>query len=159
MSSITIHPVPAKPAKPEAPLYSWTLPPVQGWGLITIRGVLYRLREIQYDESDGTPRMLVKLRKQDGTEYQLTPDQEHRLLCDCPWGSYKPVEEGCKSCKHREAVLAAYADLDRQARLAEFLDSDPEAATLRLISADGTMIDALLDAAASRCSSPPRTTR
>jgi hypothetical protein len=46
------------------------------------------------------------------------------MLCDCPWGTYKPIDQGFQSCKHRLGVLAAYELLDRQRRLADFIAAD-----------------------------------
>jgi hypothetical protein len=145
MSILYKSAAPAKSDKPEAPLFAWVLPPVQGWGLLQVRGTIYRLREVHYDESDGTPRMLVRLLRAGAEqEYQLARNTDGHLACDCADAIYRQHET---TCKHVTAVTAAYAELDRQSRLAEFLDSDPEAATLKLISADGAMIDALLNAA------------
>src|SRR5262245_54716691 len=109
------------------------MPPTAGWGLIQIGDTTYALKEVEYDESDGKPHTLVKLAKLDGTVYQLTPDQMHGMVCDCPWGSMKPVEDGHKSCKHRAAVLAAYEQLREQERLADFI-AGPDDPTVALIA-------------------------
>ena len=125
-------PVPQSPSVTPKP-WRWLWTPHHGWGVLQLGDTVYAVREVEYEEADGTPRLLVKLRKVDGTEYQLTPDQMHGFLCDCPWGSYKPVEEGFKSCKHRAGVLAAYEQLREEQRLADFV-AGPDDPTVALIS-------------------------
>jgi hypothetical protein len=118
MSSITTHAAPAK-SVPEAPLFSWVLPPVQGWGLLTIRDTLYRVQEVPYEESDGTPRMIVKLARAGAEcEYQLSPNADGDLCCDCPDAIYR---DHARCCKHVLAVTAAYDWLANSDRLDAFL--------------------------------------
>jgi hypothetical protein len=111
--------IPKQP-EPEAPLYQWVMKPANGVGFIVIRGTLYRLQEVQYDEADGTPRTLVKLRKADGSEYQITPTADGPA-CDCPDAIYRSHEH---TCKHVQAVRAAYGELDRLWALDVFLNDD-----------------------------------
>jgi hypothetical protein len=105
----------------------WVTEPFDRWALLQIGDVVYLLTEVEYEESDGTPRLLIGLRKTDGTEYQLSPTPDGRWSCDCPDACFRPWRENC--CKHCVSVPTAYERLDRQRRLSDWLDDDgPDAA-------------------------------
>jgi hypothetical protein len=67
----------------DGPVDGWLARPTHGWGLIVIKGNIYSLKEVEYDEEDGRRRMLVQLRTVHDDEYQLTPDADGVLHCDC----------------------------------------------------------------------------
>lgn len=133
---------PSKPTKPAAehPPYEWLLTPTAGIGLLAIRGTAYRLLEVEWDEPNGVRRVLFKLRKMDGTEYQLTPDTDGQLRCDCADAIFRNREH---CCKHVQAVNAAYAELDRRQQLDDFLSDDVLDATDAMLAADAAVLEAL----------------
>jgi hypothetical protein len=108
-----------KPAPPGA----WLCEPVDGWGLLTIGETTYRVAEVEYDEPNGQRRMIVKLARAGAEmEYQLSPDADGELCCDCPHAIYR---DPARTCKHVVAVKAAYDMLSRRQRLDDFLDPPP----------------------------------
>jgi hypothetical protein len=112
-------------AKPETapkppPTVQWACEPFDGWGLLQINDTLYRVQEVPYSESDGTPRMLVRLLRAGAEmEYQVSPDSDGSPCCDCPHACYR---DAARTCKHAVGVGIAYQQLDRQRRLSDFLD-------------------------------------
>jgi hypothetical protein len=99
--------------------WAWLLRPgVDLVGYLAINGVAYQVREEQFDH-DGMADRLWDLRKPDGTTYRLCRDRDADLTCDCPDATYRG-----RACKHVHAVQAAYAQLGREQRLADFL-GDP----------------------------------
>ena len=95
--SIIPAPLPnGKHGSPEdGPRDGWLAKPVCGWGLLVIGKTIYSVHEVDYEESDGTPRMAVRLRKADGTEYQITPTPDGPV-CDCPDQTYRGEQPGMR---------------------------------------------------------------
>jgi hypothetical protein len=110
-----------KAARPPAarPLtWYWLLrPQVDLVGYLAINGAAYQVREQQFEYETGMAGRLWDLRKPDGTTYRLTLNHDGDLACDCPDATYRG-----RACKHVHAVQAAYEQLDREERLAAFLD-------------------------------------
>jgi len=102
------------PAAP--PSWEWLLTPDNGQGFLEINGTLYKVTEFGFTYDNGAGGRLWKLRKADGTEYQLTQTADADLACDCPDATYRGRE-----CKHVLAVREAYAALDRSDRLGRWL--------------------------------------
>src|SRR5262245_11834089 len=110
---------PAEAPKPP-PVVEWVAEPVHNWGLLEINGTVYRLAEVHYFESDSTPRMLVRLLRAGAPmEYQLSPDCDGTLHCDCPHACYR---DAARTCKHAVGVTLAYEMLNRERRLSDWLD-------------------------------------
>jgi hypothetical protein len=59
---------------------------------------------------------LWDLTKSDGTTHRLCRDRDGDLACNCPDATYRE-----RACKHVQALIAAYSELDRAERLFLFL--------------------------------------
>ena len=68
------------PAAP--PSWEWLLTPDNGQGFLEINGTLYKVTEFGFTYDNGAGGRLWKLRKADGTEYQLTQTADADLACD-----------------------------------------------------------------------------
>jgi hypothetical protein len=96
------------------------MPPRAGWGLLQIGQTVYAVHECHFEDADGRTCFCVRLRRSAGqVEYQLCQDRDNDLACDCPDATYRERE-----CKHVHAVRDAYAALDRDRRLSDFLADD-----------------------------------
>jgi hypothetical protein len=91
--------------------------PLHGWGLLQIGDKTYAVHECHFDDADGRTCFCVRLRRHAGEiEYQLCQNRDNDLACDCPDATYRQ-----RQCKHASAVTDAYAQLDRDRRLDDFL--------------------------------------
>jgi hypothetical protein len=70
------------------------------------RGRVARTAYLLYEVRDAGRLIGYRLRKEDGTTYDLPADLSS---CDCPDGTYHPERPG--GCKHRKAMAAALAAL------------------------------------------------
>jgi hypothetical protein len=103
--------------------------PQAGWGMLQIGQTVYAVHECHFDDADGRTCFCVRLRRQGAElEYQLCQNRDNELACDCPDATYRQ-----HSCKHVAAVTDAYAALDRDQRLADFI-AGPDDPTVALIS-------------------------
>jgi hypothetical protein len=111
---------PSAPAKPQP--FQWVWPVEAGWGVLQIGRSVYVLHEHHYEDPDGRVVFCVRLKRRGAEcEYQVTPNRDGDLACDCADATYRDRE-----CKHVIAVRDAYAQLDRDRRLSDFLaDDDP----------------------------------
>jgi len=108
------------PAPAPAQQYQWLLTPRNGWGLLQIGDKVYAVHECHFEDGDGRTCFCVRLRRHAGeVEYQLCLNRDNDLACDCPDATYRN-----RQCKHATAVTDAYADLNREQRLADFLVDD-----------------------------------
>jgi hypothetical protein len=122
MSSLPAPHVNGKVSNDDGPKDGWLARPVCGWGLLVIRGTCYSVHEVEYTEEDGTPRMYVRLRKADGTEYQVVPTPESgRLDCDCGDQTFRGDRDPDHRCKHIRVLTDAYAAIERDRRLSDFV--------------------------------------
>jgi hypothetical protein len=85
---------------------------------LQIGDTTYAVHECHFDDADGRTCFCVRLRRHAGeVEYQLCLNRDNDLACDCADATYRRRE-----CKHVHAIRDAYADLDRERRLMDFLD-------------------------------------
>jgi hypothetical protein len=127
---MSVYPKPAPQSPPATPQpFEWLMPPQAGFGMLRIGTTTYAVREVEYDEPNGRQRMLVRLAKMDGTVYQLTPDADDLMQCDCADSVFRQ-----RRCKHSLAIVDAYADLNREQRLADFI-AGPDDPVANLTSA------------------------
>jgi hypothetical protein len=116
------------PPSPPAPVqpWKWLLPPVNGQGILQIGQSAYLVTETHFEHENGQVCFCVQLKRQNCEHvYQICADRDHELRCDCPDSVYRDRE-----CKHCAAVRDAYADLDRQDRLSDFLAVDAKGGAL-----------------------------
>lgn len=114
-----VYPKPLPPSPRATPQpFKWLLPPTAGQGLLQIGQSVYLVTECHFTEDDGRTTFCVRLRRQ-GAEmtYQLCQDRDNLVVCDCPDSVYRG-----RQCKHATAIVDAYASLDRERRLSDFLD-------------------------------------
>jgi hypothetical protein len=75
----------------------------QADGLLEINGQTYELLPLR----DGTALVGYRLRKPDGTLYDVGIVDPHGWTCDCPDATFHPERPG--GCKHAAALRAALA--------------------------------------------------
>jgi hypothetical protein len=119
MSILTRSPS-VQPAHPPVtpPAWRWVQKPHNGQGFLLIGVTLYLVTDEVFEYENGMAGRLFKLRKSDGTTYQLTLTADAFLGCDCPDATYRE-----RSCKHCIAVAEAFRDLDRCERLTRWLEA------------------------------------
>jgi len=118
MSILDRDPAPANPDPPAADAgspaaaFRWLVQIDPATHIIAIGVMAYSVREVYYEESDGTLRMIVRLRKPEPakTEYRLTPNADGDFCCDCPDAIYR---ERPTKCKHAVAIRRLYEALNR----------------------------------------------
>ncbi|MFL5329160.1 MAG: hypothetical protein ACJ8C4_09595 [Gemmataceae bacterium] len=76
-------------------------------GYIRIGQTVYRVREVMFTHQDGSGDRLWQLTKTDQTQYQIVPNPETGLECDCPDAVYRE-----RTCKHVTVIRAAYGLID-----------------------------------------------
>jgi hypothetical protein len=119
---MSLYPKPVPPSPPATPQpFQWLMKPQAGWGLLQIGQTVYAVHECHFEQDNGQMCFCVRLRRSAGqVEYQICQDRDNDLACDCPDATYRERE-----CKHVHAVRDAYAQLDRDRRLDDFLaDTD-----------------------------------
>jgi hypothetical protein len=117
----SVPPVQPAEVRPAAD-WAWLIPPANGVGYLAVNGNAYHVTEQQFEYESGQGGRLWRVRKPDGTEYQLTLNADGDLQCDCPDATYR-----CRACKHVHAIRAAYAELDRREALDRFLSASQPA--------------------------------
>ena len=124
-------PVPQSPPAAAQP-HKWLWHPRHGWGVLQIGTTVYVVHECHFDDDNCRRCFCVRLRKHDSeVEYQLCLNRDGDLACDCPDAIYRQRET---ECKHVHAVRDAYAQLDRDQRLADFI-AGPDDPVANLTSA------------------------
>jgi hypothetical protein len=119
-------PVPASPPATPQP-FKWLWPVEAGFGVLQIGQSVYVVHECHFDDENGRTCFCVRLRRHGAEcEYQVCLNRDDDLACDCPDATYRDRE-----CKHVAAIRDAYAQLDRDRRLADFLASDTDAGSYR----------------------------
>jgi hypothetical protein len=99
------------------PAWRWVLKPSNGQGFLLIGETLYCVTDEAFEYENGMGGRLWRLKKSDGTVYQLTMDAEGDLQCDCPDATYRQ-----RTCRHCIAIREAFAALDSSARLARWFE-------------------------------------
>src|SRR5262245_11085358 len=104
---MAIFPKPAhagNPALAPAQPYQWVWPVEAGFGVLQIGKSVYVLHEHHYEDPDGRVVFCVRLRRRGAEcEYQVTPNRDGDLACDCADATYRD-----RACKHVHAVRDAY---------------------------------------------------
>jgi hypothetical protein len=123
-----VYPKPVPQSPPATPQpFKWLWAPRQGFGVLQIGQSVYVVHECHFDDDNGRQCFCVRLRRHGAEyEYQICQTRDNDLTCDCADSVYRQRE-----CKHVAAVRDAYAQLDRQQRLDDFMASDTDADSYR----------------------------
>lgn len=84
-----------------------------------IEDTVYRVREVMFEHPDGSGARLWHLFKPDQTRFQVVPDPEYGLQCDCPKATISRFE-----CEHVRAIRSAYTLIDTLNAIATASPSD-----------------------------------